>query len=184
MLVFASLSQLAPFILANKKSVWLFYNLYIVVDVSFWGYIFFISQKTYYSKYLIISILSFHVFLSVYTFLKDGIQFRFYNELVCLDSLAQVVWVLIFFFNLYKNEEVERLETKPMFWFCLGILIYAPSTYFLFAYYNVIKLSLSDKYQYLWRLHDLMNMLMYISFAKGFLTNKFTNKTNIDVTGI
>jgi len=84
--------------------------------------------------------------------------------------------VLLFFFNLYKKEDIERLEKKPMFWYCMGILIYSSPTYFLFAYYDHIKQGITDKYLYLWALHDVMNMLMYIIFTKGIVSNKSGNR--------
>jgi hypothetical protein len=173
MLAFASLSQLAPFILSNSQSIWLFYNSYIIIDVSFWGYIFYVSQTNQYLKLFIAITSLIHISISIYLFTKYGIETRFYNELVCLDSFAQVMWVLIYFFNLYYRNDVQALEKKPMFWFCVGILLYAPSTYFLFAYYNEIKLSVTIKYLYLWRLHDVMNMLMYLIFTVGMVVNKF-----------
>jgi hypothetical protein len=172
LLIFASLSQLAPVFLQNKNEIWSFYNLYIIVDVSFWGIIFLKNQKNKAIKTIVGCVLFLHLAISSFFFYNFGIANRFFNELVCFDSLAQVIWVLSYFYGLYKNEEVEKLEYKPMFWFCLGILIYTPSTYFLFVYYNKIKLSAGNDYIYLWRLHDLMNAFMYLIFSVGMWINK------------
>jgi hypothetical protein len=172
LLICASLSQLAPVFLKNRNEIWSFYNLYIIIDVSFWGIIFFKNQKNIAIKTIVAGILFLHLTITGFFFHNFGIRNRFFTELVCFDSLAQVIWVLSYFYGLYKNEEVEKLEYKPMFWICLGILIYNPSTYFLFVYYDKIKLSVSNDYLYLWRLHDLMNALMYLIFSVGMWINK------------
>jgi hypothetical protein len=171
LLIFACLSQLAPFFLNTQKEIWVFYNSYIIVDVVFWGYIFLQNRTSKEIKLVILIIIITHFVLCAYSFNKYGIETRFYNELVCLDSLAQVIWVLTYFYSLYKNDDVERLQTKPMFWYCLGILAYNPSTYFLFVYYDSVRLSITSQYSYLWRLHDLMNALMYILFSVGMWVN-------------
>ena len=171
-LVFASISQLAPFFLSSQKEVWVFYNCYIIIDVTFWGYIFFQNKINKQLKLFVLCTIIAHVFISIYSFYTYGISTRFYNELVCLDSLAQVFWVLTYFYGLYENEKIERLEYKSMFWFCLGILAYNPSTYFLFVYYDIVKLDVTNEYSYLWRLHDLMNAIMYILFSVGMYVNQ------------
>lgn len=171
-LLFASISNLAPVFFEKKEDVWLFYNLYIVADVSLWAIIFLINQRNKTIRLLTGIIWLFTLLISLYYFFKTGISTRFYNELVCLDSLVQVIWVLLYFYSLYKNEDIEHLFNKPMFWFCVGILLYSPSTYFLFAFYNDIRLAVTDKYAYLWRFHDLMNSLLYISLSIGMWVNR------------
>ena len=178
-LLFASISQLSPEFYQNKAGNWLIYNVYTIIDTLFWGLIFWLNQKSATIRTFIFLIWLSHLSISLYFFYQYGIAYRFYYELVCLDSLVQVVWVLTFFYSIYYNENNKRLEYYPMFWFSMGVLLYTPSTYFLFAYYSQIRLSLTREYQYLWRLHDLMNGLLYVSLSIGMWVNRYRFKKNI-----
>ena len=113
------------------------------------------------------------VTVSLYLFSEIGIYNRFFTEFVCLNSLLQVLWILSFFYERYTRDEIRALEKEPMFWFCLGLLIYAPTTYFLFVYYEFVK----NNHTHLWTIHSLLNTCMYVLFSVGICTNiKQTSK--------
>lgn len=171
LLAFASVSQLASFFLTNWNKIWTFYNAYTLIDSLFWGCLFFRNSKSKTIKYIIITALFLQVFVSIYVFSFIGINKRFFSEFVCLNSLLESLWVLSFFYERYKRDEIEALEREPMFWFCLGILIYGPSTYFLFAFYEVIRGSQDTAYEPLWTIHDCLNICMYFIFSIGIAGN-------------
>ncbi|MGZ5191888.1 MAG: hypothetical protein ACXWCZ_12830, partial [Flavisolibacter sp.] len=154
LLSFATISQLAGHFDVNKLML---YNIYCFVDSIFWGYLFFRNSKNPLIRIVIILIILFQV-IAFYLCSTGGIDRRFFSELVCLNNLVQLSYVLSFFYERYKREEIQALEKEPMFWFCLGLLIYAPTSYFLFAFYDVV----SDN---LWSIHHLVNTCMYVIFS-------------------
>ena len=168
LLAFASIPQLAS-LFPNPKIKTPLYNLYILIDAVLWGYLFLRNIKIPIIKKAVIAIISIQLFVTIYVFAVNGIQNRFYAELICLHSLIQLIWVLLFFYNRYRKEEIQKLEHQSIFWFCLGILLYAPSTYFLFAFYPIIKGN--DEYRPIWVAHDLLNTIMYVLFTFGFIVN-------------
>src|SRR3982751_4857545 len=175
LLTFASLSQLAVF-LPSAKDKNACFNFYSVFDSAIWRYLFYKNSKSKWIKTIIVLAISMQVLLSAYTFITIGPRIRFFTEFVCLSSLLQVLWVLSFFYERYQREQIEALEKEPMFWFCLGILIYAPATYFRFDFYQ----RLNDQDYGLKSLHHLLNAAMYLTFTIGILANvirksKFTN---------
>ena len=166
LLAFASIPQLSAGLIPAGPLKTSFYNLYILADAGLWGCLFLRNIKIPVIKKAILAILFIQLFVTGYFFVSKGVAAHFYSELVCLNSLIQLVWVLFFFYHRYKTEQIERLEHQSMFWFCLGILLYAPSTYFLFAFFPIINKNIQ-----IWTAHDFMNTLMYILFSFGFLVN-------------
>jgi hypothetical protein len=171
MLAFASISQLSSFFLTNWNKIWVFYNIYTFIDSAFWGYLFYKNSENRRIRYTITTIILLQAIVSVYIFSYAGINKRFFSEFVCLNSLLELFWVLSFFYERYKREEIEALEKEPMFWFCLGILIYDPTTYFLFAFYDIVRHSPNPQYKSLWTIHDFLNACMYLIFAVGIYVN-------------
>lgn len=162
---FASISQLA------SRTDWAFtyvvYNSYMLVDAILWGYIFFRNSNNIVIRRSISFVIIVQVIVAIYVFSREGMNIRFHSEFVCWSSLVQSLLVLSFFYERYKREEIMALEKEPMFWFCLGILIYAPATYFRFAYYGKLKSSDDG----IGSIHHFLNTGMYLVFAVGILAN-------------
>jgi hypothetical protein len=143
------------------------FNTYCISDAIVWGYLFYKNSRNRGIKNAIVIIVSLQVVATIYVFITSGLNTKFYSEFVCLSSLLQVLWVLSYFYERYEREEIHALESKPIFWFCLGILIYAPATYFRFAFFH--QISQSDYAVKI--IHSLLNTCMYLVFSIGILTN-------------
>jgi predicted neutral ceramidase superfamily lipid hydrolase len=165
LLIFASIPQLMSVTKWGYNTT--LYNGYMLVDAILWGYIFYRNSKNSIIRGSIIVIIAVQVAVSIYIFSKTGINSGFHSEFVCWSNIVQSLLVLSFFYERYKREEILALEKEPMFWFCLGILIYAPATYFRFAYYQ--KVGETD--YGLKSLHHLPNAGMYLVFTVGLFVN-------------
>ena len=168
LLAFATASQFASLI-KSEGIKWAFYNLYTVIDSLVWTFLFFRNSQKKEIRFFILIISSIVTIWTFAIYIAQGIDARFYHELVCLNSVVQVIWVLAFFYERYLSEEVQRLITEPMFWYSLGLLIYAPCTYFLFAFYHEVHAN--PAYTNLWLLHNVINSFMYFIFAVGVFVN-------------
>ena len=174
---FASVAQIASYLL-RKEDVWKYFNIYTVVDAVLWAFIFFRSSRLRVIRTIIFIVISLQVITTVLLFVKNGIQGRFYYEFVCLNSLLETLWVLSYFYEYYTGESIGPLERQPLFWFCLGILNYSPTTYFLFVFYEKIKVDQTPEYANLWSLHGFINACMYFIFLIGIVVNaKQTSKS-------
>lgn len=142
------------------------YNAYILADVVIWGYIFLINSQNRVLRNLIRMSMLLSIFISLVLFRSTGIECRFYSELICLNSLLQVVFILAYFYSLYLTDQKMELQQKPIFWFSLGLLLYAPVTYFHFAFHSRVSENVAI-------IHNLMNALMYIIFSIGILANVY-----------
>lgn len=169
LLVWATISQMSFFLSGNAKSA--VYNFYTFADLAIWALLFYVNSKRIEVR---VPILLFTIaFIGYALYLYQGLSFtdRFVNELACISSLIQVFFVLAFFYSLYYNQLNIQLERKPIFWFSLGLLAYAPVTYFLLVFYNEVRGK--DEYSDLWIIHNIMNTGMYVIFAIGMYHNHY-----------
>ena len=172
LLACATPPNLSKYIFSDEKHRWIVYNINTLVDSAIWGFIFLRSSRSKKIKILTVFLLCVQAIAFIWTCLFFGIASRFYNEFVCWDSLLQIFWVLSYFYEKYKYNAVSAFEREPLFWFCLGILIYAPTTYFHFAYFKIIRVDKSPEVANLWNLHSLLNGLMYMIFFIGIIVNR------------
>lgn len=164
LIALASFTSIYPEFFPDNKS--LVYNLYIIADILLWSLMLYSSSRINFVRYIILFF--FLLFLLIYiwyVYSHGHIAEEFFSDLVCLDSVLQVICVLLFFYEKYQTEQILNLEKDPMFWFCLAILLYAPCTYLRFALYN--------KNTYLNNFHSIINILLYIMISVGF-TVKFS----------
>ncbi len=179
LLFFASISQLAGHFNINK---FITYNIYCFLDSALWGYLFFRNSKNNRIRSGILILVVLQAVISIISYSVSGIGHRFFSELVCLNNLLQLLWVLFFFYEKYMLEEVVALEKEPIFWFCLGILIYAPTSYFLFAFHDTISSGTNLRYSNLWSIHGLVNTFMYVIFSIGIYINVIRTLKHRNVT--
>lgn len=94
-------------------------------------------------------------------------------------NIAGVIYILIIFyilFNLPITEE-KSIFKMPVFWFCLGWLIYIGGTFFFNFWYEYLlerQESLADEL-HRWIIRSF-NCFMYISFIIGFICLKRNRK--------
>lgn len=171
LVVFALIPQLASSILevtTYKKIRLLLMNPYTIIDATIWNILFYKNIKSIKIRVAIIIVTLMQFFYWTYLVATDGFQKKLFHELICLTSIVQVIWIVVLLYSRYKTEQILALEKQSLFWFCLGLFIYAPCTYFLFAFYDI---SRADEFKFLWTIHSILNALMYIVFTIGFFVN-------------
>jgi hypothetical protein len=147
------------------------YNFYSLADPLIWAVLFFRNISNRKLRNIVAFIPFAQLVLWVLLASVKKLDHSLFKEMICITSVVQVLWVTVYFYEQYKSYEISRIELKPMFWFCLGILIYAPTTYFLFVFYDQIHDPHSKNY-YLWNIHSVVNSLMYCIISVGFYMNK------------
>jgi hypothetical protein len=167
LLFFATIAQVSTY------STWadIFYNIYTVLDPVFWGYLFFRNSKNQWIKMFILVTTFVQPVLSLSRFYSLGLSDQFYSQLVCLNNVLLLLWVLSFFYERYYTENIQALEKEPLFWFCLGILIYAPCSYFYFAFHETVRFKTNPFSVKIKAIHDLLNTAEYLIFTIGIYIN-------------
>jgi hypothetical protein len=178
LVICAAFSQLFSRFHFGLPSVWPVFNMYILLDSSLWALVFYTNSHHRIVCFTIVSLFLLEVLMFFLVVFVTTIEKRFLSEFVCFNCLLQVMWVLLFLYERYRKDAIRSLEFEPLFWYSLGLLVYSPTTYFLFAYYHIVRQSTINGYESLWAIHDVMNILMYVLFGFGMLCNmkaaKFT----------
>lgn len=177
LLVCAAFSQLFSRFNLGLPSVWPIFNSYIFLDLALWTLVFYTNSKSRAVRLIILFLFLLHASSFFAAVLVTSIAERFLSEFVCFNCLLHLIWVLLFLYERYKVDAVRTLELDPLFWYSLGLLVYSPTTYFLFAYYDIVRASKVEGYESLWAIHDVMNILMYAFIFIGMTINIKSEKT-------
>ena len=164
LVLLASIPQLVTIFYSGQPTV--FYNGYILVDALAWPCAFFLSSSSAVLRKVLLYLGGMNIITVILFFLLNGYLSRFYYELVCLNSMLQVIYVALYFYNLNNKDHYINLKMLPVFWYCLGLLLYATCTFFVFLFYfKINKYYDRSSLNYLLRIHYFFNILMYIFFT-------------------
>jgi hypothetical protein len=170
-LVFASIAHLATIL--EKDQPIAFYNAYIVIDACLWPIFFILSYKLKMVKKIVSFLLLIHVLFLCIFFLFYNFVARFYYELVCINSVIQVSYIAIYFYEINQRKEYVRLKNEPAFVVSIGLLLYSVCTFLVFLfYYKINEYFTKSELNSLWEIHHIFNALMYFIFSFAFFVQK------------
>jgi hypothetical protein len=172
-LAFASIAHIATMIYPPTELPAIFYNGYIIVDAIIWPFVFSTSITSVKIKRVLYVLMTISISLILITFLLSASFKKFHYQLVCANSLFQTLYIAVYFFEINSKNEYIRLKSKPIFWFCIGLLFYSACTFFIFLFYKKINSYYGKSHlNFLWGIHHFFNTFMYLLFAIGFVINK------------
>lgn len=157
------------YIYGYKISDYLFiYHLYIPLEYALLAYFFYLNNNQKVKKIIMLSIptfilASFFISLKIIT-LKEhpGLNFN-------LSGVLLITWSLITLFSLQPDATVSYTRL-PVFWICMGILIFHAGIFFFNTIYNDLLEQNSELAQSLHRLTiKCLNYILYICFSIAFL---------------
>jgi hypothetical protein len=170
LLLLSSISQLFSRYTNRHPLQGVVFNCYLIADMVMWALVFYLNSRLTSIRLLILFVLSLEASV-IFSAIRRESVWRFFSEYVSFNCVVHSTWVLLFLFERYKDATTHRLEYEPLFWFALGLLFYSPATYFLFAFYEIVRGSASEAPEKLWWIHDVVNPLMYALFTIGMIMN-------------
>lgn len=145
------------------------YHIYIPIEYSLLAYFFSLSTKMPTLKknillsipiYLMTSLILSVFILSFYEF--PGLNFN-------IEGILLILWSLIILFNLQPIYEFSILKA-PIFWICLGILIFHTGMFLFNGVFNYLfKLNSPLAKQLFQLVNKNLNFLLYICFSIAFV---------------
>lgn len=184
--VFAgAIPQLLKPVIDNTMTLDVFYNLYIVVEFIIVSFLF--RNKFYLKRFQAVFRISIFVYviLALPIIILNGIQHRFLNEWICLNSLAYTTWILMFILEQYSNEYVFKLTYNlSFFWIITGMFLYSLCTLMIFSFWRFIETSPKNVSDILKAIHEIFNTNLYIFFTVGFLMEVIHFKKRVTKTRV
>jgi hypothetical protein len=162
-----------------EQSFLFMYHFYIPVEYALLAYFFYLnSTHPDVKKSILISIPAF-ILVSIYISVKispitthPGLNFN-------LAGMLLIIWSLLTLFSVNPTANVSMVRL-PIFWICLGILIFHCGIFIFNGVYNYL---LQNHTQLAKDLHKLiiknLNYLLYICFSTGFICSNQMKKYSL-----
>lgn len=164
------------FLLNCKNEYNIIYHIYIPIEYTILAYYFYLNNKDQIvKKFIILSVPLFVLASSVLSISVisttefPGLNFNF-------SGILLIIWSLITLFSIppVNNQNITRI---PVFWICVGILIFHPGIFFFNGVYEYIQHKNSSLAQ---QLHLLiiksLNYILYLCFIVAFLCSQRMKK--------
>jgi hypothetical protein len=98
------------------------------------------------------------------------------NAIGCFLVVATCIY---YFLELFQLPHSVNLFSEPAFWVCSGLLFFYTCTFAIFGVTNFVKQLSTVNLKTLGDILDLMNILLYSSFAIAFLCRLRTRKSTL-----
>jgi hypothetical protein len=147
-------------------------NTFIIIQYLFLSAVFYLSFGSYIiRKGLLVVAVLFTVFGIVNLLSMQGHD-CFNTWTLGLANLLLMLVALLFYYKLFKEGKVQRLERYPMFWVASAVLFYAAGCFFLFISSNY-ALAESNEFLYAkWSIHSVINIITNLCYAIGLWLSK------------
>lgn len=142
-------------------------NVFIIVQYVFLSVVFYLSFSSYIiRKGLLVVAVLFTVFGMVNLLFVQGHD-CFNSWTLGLANLLLMLVALLFYYKLFKEGKVQRLERYPLFWVASAVLLYAAGNFYLFIFSNY-ALAESNEFLYAqWSIHSVINIVTNLCYAIG-----------------
>jgi len=173
-LVLAALvPQILTFIINKQTSLLnISYNVYTLIEFGILYLIFKDKYQQSANNFILHMTLFIYGIISMILLIRNGFAAKFLNNLVCINNVIYMIWILLFLKEQYSIENTSIQKKNPFAWYLLALLIYAPCTVIAFALYNYIREGTNPVLLNLWIIQSICNILLYIIFSVGLFIPK------------
>lgn len=151
----------------NQKNNMFVSHFYTMVEYFFWSLIYLkLFEKKRIKKFIIGSI--FFVFLVAIVNMIYWQPLDMYNSYSkTLESAFLVCFAIVWFYQIFINQTIKRLEIHPNFWINAAVLIYFSGSFVLFVTNNFLMEIPLVEFLEVWTLHAIFIMIHYLLLAIG-----------------
>ena len=142
-------------------------HIYTVIEFSWITWFYHIAMPTYLPRKVAVgTIVLFTTAALLNTiYLQPVTQFNTYAR--TLASIIVITYALIYFYKVISEVQITNLEKDPIFWINTGFLIYFSGSTLLFVFSNFILPFKTSLNIYVWALHAIFNILLYLIQSVG-----------------
>ncbi len=150
--------------LSGTNNMWLF-HLHTWVETTLLSFIFIEILTSWRKRMTQILIISFFIF-SIINIAQLESLLEFNSNQRYIAGVGIIIWILMFYFQLFQEAKIERLEHSPYFILNSSLLIYFTGTLFLFIFgkYVITEHNPEQVTDY-WHLHSTFNILLNIGYT-------------------
>lgn len=151
------------------------YHIYLPIEYISLSIYFYLTIRNVIIKKIILYSIPLFVLLSILFSLEVVVVSKYPNFQTNIECLLLIVWATIAIFTIEVKEDISIL-LLPVFWICVGILIYQCGVFTFTGLLNYLMKSRSDLYERLKNYHIVFNCIIYSLYSIAFICSRWTRK--------
>jgi hypothetical protein len=162
-------------VLHQRNNFWI-YNAFTLLEFWAYGYFFYrVIQIKILRRIIFLFLLIYPIFWCVTIFFLFG--FNIWNSYVLtVGSFFSVVFVIMYYYQVIANQEIQSVQNLPEFYIAAGILIFYLAALPYFGTLNYLMSHSRTMATTLLKVLKILDTLMYALFSYGFLCQIVTPK--------
>lgn len=168
---------LNPFLKGTPALIFL-YNLYTPFEFFIYWFLFNanIKGKTLRSTTLVIFYL--FIVISIFLVVRNNLFASFTTVWVVVNNCFQLILAGLCLLTFFYSDENDLSRERPLFWYLIGIILYASCTVIFYSLWNYLKRNSDSSVSSLNIIHHVFNITLYVFFSIGLLKNAHRVKLN------
>ena len=144
----------------------IFYNFISISRLLFFSWFFHYMGNPFKKMNSFIPVSFIGLTLINFIFFDDITDFS--SRLITLETAILLMYCVIYFFKVLRDEKPESPETRPAFWVVTGLSIYVSINFFIFLFFRQLTMSFEKFAQLIWPFHNISNILLCVCIAIAF----------------
>jgi hypothetical protein len=144
----------------HQNNMWIF-HIYTLLEVVFAALIYHDILNDWKRKLVIALLIVFLVFSLLNIIFFERLE-EFNTNQRFLGGITIIIYSLIYFVQIFKEANIDRIERHAYFWLNSSYLIYFAGTLFLFILTKNILAVEASNY---WNLHSVLNILLNLGYT-------------------
>jgi hypothetical protein len=152
----------------NIDTQWL-YNIFLLIYMVFHIYIFYKIINIHYIKNICIFCLLLLLGFYGWEFYNIGFL-KYFSRTNTMFSGVVILLSILYYYSLFKHEEIKDIMCEPAFWFVSGCLIFYVTSSVTNAFFKeIIEYSRQNSFPLRYVIMNFLNIIMYGCWIKSFI---------------
>ncbi|WP_430413151.1 hypothetical protein [Kordia sp.] len=167
LIVSVIISYSAYLLYQNRANNMYLLHIYTVLEYAFWSLFYYqLFKKQIVKRIIIILLVIFILFSITNTLCWQSLEM--YNSFSrSLEGAFLLCFGIAWYYKVFVNGKIVKLETHPVFWINAGVLVYFSGSFLLFISNNFLLELSTQKFFEAWALHGLFLIIHYLLIAIG-----------------
>ncbi|WP_420573194.1 hypothetical protein [Kordia sp.] len=173
LLVFAGIiAYWAYKLYASKENNMHLLHVYTVVEYTCWSLFYYQLFQKLWIKRLIVSLIILFMIFSIYN-VCNWQSLETYNSYGrSLEGALLLCFAIAWFYKVFENSKIKRLEKHPIFWINAAVLTYFAGAFLLFSSKNFMQEITQEEFIAVWTLHGVFLIIHYLFISIGIWLKK------------
>ncbi len=146
----------------------LFINIFTLVELTLLGWVFHrVFESRGLKGFTMVAILACAAFSVINLFFIQGLS-AINSYSLALGSMLLTVLALLFYYKIFREEKVQRLERYPLFWLSSGVLLYFAGNLFVFLFSSYVLSDSPNALYAEWSIHSVLYIMTNLIYTAAF----------------